>query len=144
MNKSDFSTHDERAILHTKNIQQMMTTLIITHTSTQTMDLEVIPDETAEALVPDELGDVELSWSLKHHLANDAEQFLHAWCCLWAPTHWLFRLIAGLVVNVPQGASQISHVDIVKVLVALRNPKPMGRRQSTSNISRYIEYEDDS
>mmetsp|Transcript_23734 Transcript_23734/g.49297 ORF Transcript_23734/g.49297 Transcript_23734/m.49297 type:complete len:457 (+) Transcript_23734:387-1757(+) len=42
-------------------------------------------------LVPDELGDVELSWSLKHHL----------------------------VVNVPQGASQISHVDIVKVLVAL-------------------------
>ena len=72
MNKSDFSTHDERAILHTKNIQQMMTTLMITHTSTQTMDLEVIPDETAEALVPDELGDVELSWSLKHHLANDA------------------------------------------------------------------------
>jgi hypothetical protein len=59
-------------------------------------------------------------------------------------THWLFRLIAGLVVNVPQGASQISHVDIVKVLVALRNPKPMGRRQSISNISRYIEYEDDS
>ena len=47
MNKSDFSKYDERGILYTNNIQQMMTIFIITHTCTQTIYLEVLPDETS-------------------------------------------------------------------------------------------------